>query len=850
MFDGNTIGGLGTGALKNVTKIENNNNVQINAYAHVTKIVNNTTVEVDGVVNSAYSRFVAGEEVVFHVFGCLTADSTDIGLYTFTHIKSVTGNTVTFTSAIPVIDLTKYACQLVTVPNFNNLTVNNAMLRPYYNADGKCGYIVIVKCNGTLDLRNNGKLITEGNGLPCPENVWPITGTGLLHPRAYSMSNNTLREHWVVSQGNGMVVIICKNLLLSHNSRLGATWSGTNGKGVADNQGGKGGDADGHFGGAGGSTRDGNWNGCITPLSEIQKPTPAGCSGLQNVSSNNNSRLYAAKGGACVFIAAENISGFCLDAISTGGEGGWNWCFGYKSRSTNGGAGYGGGGGCGDRGGCYSSAGGGAGVCYIATYTALPKNDFCYMLDNIFFSLQGLIVAKQPMNFTGANESANILFAGQEPAETKLRVLWRIGSGKWGKLVTQNGVTTFAEIQANTPTVNDVLNNGNTIPEIQTPKNIPPFIGKLVYPAIALYAPSGSVLPTLHIWGNYVNNTQQFTYTEYSQEYNLAENTYEGDAKNITIIDIVANEGNTGAGKSDISVALYKDGKWTDYMNPLSAHMQQASMIKFKIVYTVGTVNANDVAHVNNIKVTYTDGGSIVNGTSTDIVTKTMEFDNALSYIHAHIKHNKLTDSKIKVFAAIRETPKKRDMVQVANGTGVKETIKLPNDGINQDTINVYINGVKTLDFDYNVETSEITMTAEKGAAISASYQYGWKSAEWQEMTLSDSQHSESGYYTDTFDYTVPQNASYTVSAIKYTVERPQGHVNLATIGTATGDRQVYKLPHKAKTETVSCNCQFDYNEDEQSLIVIGDKGKDIVVSYDWIAESPHVYGIMAGWAD
>ena len=72
----------------------------------------------------------------------------------------------------------------------------------------------------------------------------------------------------------------------------------------------------------------------------------------------------------------------------------------------------------------------------------------------------------------------------------------------------------------------------------------------------------------------------------------------------------------------------------------------------------------------------------------------------------------------------------------------------------------------------------------------------------------------------------------------------------METLGTATGKRQIFTIPHEARKDTFICNFPFTYNDDNQTLTVIGDKGKDIVVSYDWIAESPHVYGIMAGWAD
>lgn len=471
-------------------------------------------------------------------------------------------------------------------------------------------------------------------------------------------------------------------------------------------------------------------------------------------------------------------------------------------------------------------------------------NTFAYKEDN-----SGLILAKSPLNFTPATAVKSFDITGQEPEKTKRRLLWQV-DGVWNKLTVTNGTAALTEVATQTPTVDSVLTEGNTVQEVQAATSIPPFVGKLVYPAIAMYADNNAVPPTIHVKANAETSTALYSYTEYSQEYNLIKDTFEAEAKNVTVTDIVADVVTEGQGNVDVSVSLKNGDTWSDYMPLIDAHMKQASALKLKAVYTVKEVGGKDAGHINSVKVTYTDGGSIVNGTSTDIVTCTQEFDNKLSYVHAHVKHNPLVDSDIKAYVALRETPKKRNMVQIANGTGAKETIKLEDNGINQNSIIVFVNGKQTLDFDYNIETSEITMTAEKGAAISASYEYGWNKTEWLEMSKTDTQHTEYGYYTTTYEYVIPSDKNYTVSTIKYSLERPTGHVELATIGTATGKRQVFRLPHIAKKETFVCNYPATYDYKNQTVTVIGDKDKDIVVSYDWIAESPHVYGIMAGWAD
>ena len=114
------------------------------------------------------------------------------------------------------------------------------------------------------------------------------------------------------------------------------------------------------------------------------------------------------------------------------------------------------------------------------------------------------------------------------------------------------------------------------------------------------------------------------------------------------------------------------------------------------------------------------------------------------------------------------------------------------------------------------------------------------------------SQINDGGGYTTEYSYTVPthEGYEYTVTAIKYSLVRPEGTVTKETIGVGTGKRQMVELPHFAKKETIVCNGAWSYDYDRKLLTIIAPEGEDIVISYDWIAETPTVYAISAGWAD
>ena len=118
-------------------------------------------------------------------------------------------------------------------------------------------------------------------------------------------------------------------------------------------------------------------------------------------------------------------------------------------------------------------------------------------------------------------------------------------------------------------------------------------------------------------------------------------------------------------------------------------------------------------------------------------------------------------------------------------------------------------------------------------------------------MTKGSTQVNDSGLYTTEYTYVIPTHeAALTVTAVKYALIRPEGTVTNETIGVGTGKRQLFQLPHIAKKETMQCSGQWNFDQETNILTVIAPEGSDIVVSYNWIAETPKIYGIAAGWAE
>ena len=463
------------------------------------------------------------------------------------------------------------------------------------------------------------------------------------------------------------------------------------------------------------------------------------------------------------------------------------------------------------------------------------------------YTNDGILKSKQPINTLDKSNVLGFDFKGIEPENTMRKVVFKV-DGTWNKLIINEGTATMQALKTQEITAESVLNEGNSISELTSVTSIPEFAGKLIYPAVALRDDGAEVMPTfgMTVKAEIDTTVNVYSFTGYSQEYSLSA------GEDVQVVNVVAETETTGEGNVVVTARLKQGGKWTDYMALSDTAMKQASALQLKAVYTVTNTDGSQSAKVKNVTIRYTTSGATVNGVSTDIVTKTQRFTNDLVYAHCYVKHKKLQDAVIDAYCSLRKRPKSKSLYQFGNGTGVLNTYKLPDAGINQDTLSVYVDGKAVYDFGYNTETSEITLTADKDTALSASYEYGWEMSEWIKMVQGVSQVNDSGGYTTEYSYTVPthEGYEYTVTAIKYSLVRPEGTITEETIGVGTGKRQMIELPHFAKKETIVCDGAWSYDYDRRLLTIIAPEGEDIVISYDWIAETPKVYAISAGWAD
>ncbi|WP_295157103.1 hypothetical protein [Selenomonas sp. AE3005] len=831
------IGGFGTGELGSVTI---SSTTQLNSYARVSSVSSNGySITISSQSYGRYGRFAAGEEIMFHVSNTSSIYAADYGVRVFARIMQAKGNLLTLNTKIPITNLTGHTCQIVSVPNFNNLTLTSTIRPLKWNSYR--GGIIVFRCSGTFNVVN-GKLNTVGYGMSAGQKVRGITEVDLS-------------ERLPLNEGNGAVLVVARNITMSANTRFGATWSGALGHGTALGRSSDGSSGGAGYGGGGGTSSCGAGNATSgTDTTGGRGGSSNGCNdmtagALRGYSSYASRRGAAgAYGGATVALYASEIVGFNLAAISTGGQGGH-----YVSHGASG--------------------GGGGGYAIISVNTAnVPEPVFApaYTLDNLIIGYFGFNVTRAGMNLSGVTSVEGFVIDGQQPAGSNRRVAFSLDDGAtWSKFTVQNGVATMSEIidmsdeiyvnsfdhkEALTHAMEVVLESGNTIEELAAITSIPAFVGQRPLVFVAMSAPDkASQPPTLSLVAKTGINTAVYGLTDESQEYSLTE-----EANDIPrIVEIIPDVSVTEKGSVNITCSLYQNGEWSSYISLADAKGQSASKVKFKANYSVLEVDKNDSAKINSVTVIYTNGSSTVSGTAAELCTVTQNYEDGLVYAHALVKHQQLIDGEINCYVSFRSEPKNRKVLNIGTGTGKLKTYVLgengePDSGINQSSLSVMVDGQPYYEYSYNTITSELTLTAPLGSAITASYEYGWDEEEWIKMEHTNTQpyKLDDGIYSSEYVYELDSTAGKkTISNVKIELNRPTGRVENEVLGVGTGSHQVFALPHKAKKETVVCSAPASYDEESQLITVVAEQGAEITVSYDWIAETQRVYGYTVGWA-
>lgn len=211
----------GDGRLKDV-EIKNGLNRSLNSYARVTAI-NQKVFTIDNVFDGDFNNFTAGEKVLIHVSATNGTDASNLGRFLFAEIEYVNGNLLTLSENFDC-DLNYFYVQLISVPQFRNLTLKNATLTPQnFDVFKFTGGLMVAQVQDTFKMENSNIDLTDC-GIPTQKKLTyrPLTEfelSGETDGSKFAGTENL--TPLILNSGDGAVFIQAGNFSADKNSRIG-----------------------------------------------------------------------------------------------------------------------------------------------------------------------------------------------------------------------------------------------------------------------------------------------------------------------------------------------------------------------------------------------------------------------------------------------------------------------------------------------------------------------------------------------------------------------------------------------------------------------------------------------------
>lgn len=474
----------------------------------------------------------------------------------------------------------------------------------------------------------------------------------------------------------------------------------------------------------------------------------------------------------------------------------------------------------------------------------IERNTMSYGSDTFQFRRQALLKTTAPFDLTRETSCTGFNISVVQPADTNIRIIFEVDDKLY--YFTNDGVTRYkyhGELA-------DILENGNTVAELLDVEGIVQWIGKKVYPIIALDAPRDSeIMPKIKL-GLKVNCfNDEYGRDFISPIYELKHN--ENPAR---ITAATYNKADNGYAKSSCTIRLRdKGGDWTDWLEFTDAVNKEACAVQFKAHYVLTTLDGSDEGKIFDCKVAYVTDCENLAGDTLEIFTtpQTYSYGN-LGTCYALIKHTELFDADVKAYVKFDSPTSQRENINIGRGTGTYQTYHLGINGgidrnINQSTLHITAGDINITDFYYNTENATVEVKAVEGVDIKASYEYDVDAENWVEMARQITQpYGDAGLYMSRFVYRT-DSENKNISAVKFTLTRQNGTVD-DVIGLGTGRLQTFVLPHRAKVESITFKGAWTYDEDTQILQTTADVDGTLEISYDWAGILPKVESFSVGW--
>ncbi len=362
------------------------------------------------------------------------------------------------------------------------------------------------------------------------------------------------------------------------------------------------------------------------------------------------------------------------------------------------------------------------------------------MQDIFKFIKESLLTTTKPIDCTQETSIAGFEIGGTEPSTSKRRVVFEV-DGKFYRFEGNNLMQITCD-----KTVSDVLAKGNTVAELLQVTDIPSWCGKLIYPIIALESESSAtVMPSIKLGIKVKSFSDIFQTSDLSPIFELEENS--------KISEINFEKAVEGGGMASLQVRLKQENIWSPFMSIDDAAGQKAQAVQLKALQTVTSTSGSSTSQITSAEIIYIKNANEIASEVSTIYFTAEAFDEDLSTGYILIKHSHLADNDLKVFVSFDDLPGAKDEV-LGVGTGAAQTFEVE-EGIDPDSLEIFLDDVKTYDFAFNAESKTLSITAPVGVEISAKYLYNISAENWLETEKQFTQFNQNSYSgADDFSYT------------------------------------------------------------------------------------------------
>ena len=213
---------LGDGRL-NDCEIKDGVFTNFNSYARVVSI-NQNVIQIENLREGEFNKFDAGENILLHVSATNGVDASNLGRFFIARIELVDGDKLTLDKNVFDIDLNFYYVQIVSIPQFKNLTLKNTKLAPTpYDAFKFTGGMIVAQVYEKFEMINSDIDLTEC-GIPTQKKMTyrPLTEQeqyGETDGSKYAGEENL--TPLILNSGDGAVFIQARNFICDEASRIG-----------------------------------------------------------------------------------------------------------------------------------------------------------------------------------------------------------------------------------------------------------------------------------------------------------------------------------------------------------------------------------------------------------------------------------------------------------------------------------------------------------------------------------------------------------------------------------------------------------------------------------------------------